>query len=295
MSALISFNELPKWVPGRVLCAADELGWNGIALRSYHYEGQDVVVPAMRDFIIVSYRNGATPMERRFDGGWTRTRCTPGDLSLLTRSQRSQWHWTEDIDVCHVYLTDALVSGVANEVMDRNIAEVRLHDVLKTQDPAITAAVDAITREATQRSLGGALYVEAVATQLAIHLLRNYASVTFRERDDKGRLSPAQCRRLAEHIDERLHERLSLQGLASVAGLGTWTFGRRFRTSFGRPPHAYVIDRRVERARRLLAQGTMPLKAIASTCGFADQAHMTRLFHARLKTTPAAIRQQAGA
>lgn len=177
-------------MPGKILAASDDLGWNGVGLRSYRYLGQDVTVPAMRDFLIVSYRVGATFMERRFDGAWTRTRCVPGDVSLLTRSQRSHWHWTEDIDVCHVYLTEGLVSRVANEIMERSVAEVQLRDVLKTEDPIVTAAVDTIAREARQQSLGGALYVEAVATQLAVHLLRNYASVTFREPEDKGRLSP---------------------------------------------------------------------------------------------------------
>jgi AraC family transcriptional regulator len=234
-------------------------------------------------------------MERRFDGAWTQTRCVPGDVSLLTRSQRSHWHWTDDIDVCHLYLSEGLVSGVANEIMDRSVAEVRLRDVLKADDPIVTAAVDTIAREARAPSLGGALYVEAVATQLTVHLLRNYASVTFREAGDKGRLSPAQARRVAEYIDSRLHEPLNLETLAGVAGLGVWSFTRRFRQSFGRAPHAYVIERRVERARCLLAQGLRPVKEIALACGFADQAHMTRVFQARLNTTPAVLRSRIAA
>ncbi len=291
MAALITPAELPKWVPGRVLAASDDLGWNGVALRSYHYTGLDVDVPAMRDFMIVSYRRGATRMQRRFDGAWTKTVCEPGDLSLLTRSQRSHWYWTEDIDVCHVYLSERLVSGVAAEIMDRSAAEVRLHDVLKTQDPFVTACVDAITREARQPTLGSGLYVEALGTQLAVHLLRNYASVSFREPGSKGGLSPTQARRVAEYIDSRLSESLTLEILAGVAGLGVWSFTRRFGQSFGRAPHAYVVQRRIDGARRLLSQGVMPVKEVASTCGFADQAHMTRVFHAHLHTTPAALRR----
>ena len=134
------------------------------------------------------------------------------------------------------------------------------------------------------------MYVEAVATQLAVHLLRNYASVTFPEPAGKGRLSPAQFRRLTEYIDSRLHEPLNLETLAEVVGVGMWTFTRHFRESFGRTPHAYIIERRIDRARRLLAQSRMPIKEVASACGFADQAHMTRVFRAHLRTTPAMLR-----
>ena len=294
MSTLITPSELPKWVPGKILCASDNLGWNGVELRSYQYKGLDVSVPAMRDFIVISYRRGATFMERRFEGAWTKTKCLPGDISLLTRSQQSHWHWTEDIDVCHVYLSEKLVSNVANEVMDRSVAEVRLHDVLKTEDAVVTAAVDTITNEARQQSMGSALYVEAVATQLTVHLLRNYASVTMRDACGKGYLSPAQARRVTECIESWLHQQLNLETLAAVVGLGVWSFSRRFRETFGCAPHAYVIGRRVERAQRLLTHGILPVKEIASACGFADQAHMTRVFQSRLHTTPAVLRRSTG-
>jgi AraC family transcriptional regulator len=292
MTALITPAELPNWVPGLVLAASDELGWSGVQFRAYRYAGLDVEVPAMRDFTVVSYARGATPMARRFEGRWTRTECRPGDASLLTRSQRSHWHWTAGIDVNHLYLSEAFVTRVANEVMDRSVSEVRLLDVLKTNDPVVTETVDAIAAEADQRSLGGALCVEAMGVRLVVHLLRNYASVSFREPCDNGRLSPAQARRVVEYIDERLHESASLEALAAVAGLGVWSFSRRFRATFGHPAHSYVIDRRVERAQALIRQGALSVKEVASACGFADQAHMTRVFQARLHTTPAVLRRQ---
>jgi AraC family transcriptional regulator len=291
MATIIKPSEVPDYVPGAVTVASDDLGWNGVWLRGYRYGGLDVIVPPVRDFTIVSYLRGATFMQRQCEGAWTKTHCEPGDVSLLTRSQQSHWHWTDAIDVSHVYLTEHLMSGICAEVTGRSIADVRLRDVLKSRDPIVTAAAAAITREAQQQALGNALYVEAVATQLAVHLLRNYASVTFREANGRGRLSPAQVRRLTEYIDNRLHEPLNLETLATVTGMGLWTFTRHFRESFGQTPHAYVTERRIDRARRLLAQSSLPIKEVASVCGFADQAHMTRVFQAHLHTTPAALRR----
>lgn len=290
MATIITPSEVPKYVPGAITAASDDLDWNGVWLRGYHYTGLDVIVPPVRDFTIVSYRRGATLMERQCEGAWTTTHCAPGDVSLLTRSQRSHWHWTEEIDVSHVYLSENLISAVCAEITDRCVADVRLRDVLKSHDPIVTAAVAAITREARQQPLGSALYVEVVATQLVVHLLRNYASMTFHEPSSKGRLSPAQVRRLTAYIDSRLREQLNLETLAAVAGVGVWTFTRHFRESFGRTPHAYVIERRIDRARHLLAKTCLPIKEVASVCGFADQAHMTRAFHTHLNTTPAALR-----
>ncbi|MDY0057115.1 MAG: AraC family transcriptional regulator [Methyloversatilis sp.] len=294
MPNIITPKELPKWVPGEVLSSSDNLGWKGVGHRSYRYAALDVPIPPLDHFMVVRYAAGQTPMDRCFEQRWSRADCRPGDASLLTMSEASHWHWTQQIDVSHVYLSNSLMSRVAGEVMDRPVAEVRLHDVLCARDPTLLAITDAITQEAVQPEMGGPLYAETLGTQLAVHLLRKYAQVTFRHDLPGGRLSPAQMRRVLDLIDSRLHEALTLEDMAEAAGLGVCTFHRRFRETQGRAPHAFVIDRRVERARQLLTAGDLAVKEVAACCGFSDQAHMTRVLGARLGTTPAKLRGARG-
>lgn len=294
MPNIITPKELPQWVPGEVLSSSDNLGWKGVGHRSYRYAALDVPIPPLDHFMVVRYAAGQTPMDRCFDQRWSRADCRPGDASLLTMSEASHWHWTQQIDVSHVYLSNSLMSRVAGEVMDRPVAEVRLHDVLCARDPTLLAITDAITQEAVQPEMGGPLYAETLGTQLAVHLLRKYAQVTFRHDLPAGRLSPAQMRRVLDLIDSRLHEALTLEDMAEAAGLGVCTFHRRFRETQGRAPHAFVIDRRVERARQLLTAGDLAVKEVAASCGFSDQAHMTRVLRARLGTTPAKLRAARG-
>lgn len=291
VTELINLERLPEWVPGRILLSGDGRGWRGVGLRAYHYEGQDVIVPAMRDYMLVSYCEGATPMQRRFDGRWRRDTLSPGAASLLTRAQRAHWEWREPIDVTHLYLSPSLVTAVASEVLDQHVSEVRLEDVLRTEDPVITAAVAAVAAEARQQALGGPLYVDALARGLIVHLLRRYAAIGRTDCDPPAGLSPKQRRIIIDHIEANLGEALTLDGMAAELGLGACSFARAFRRSFGVPPYAFVIARRLDRARRMLVGTTEPIKAIACACGFADQAHLTRLFARELGTTPAALRR----
>ena len=293
MEGLLSFEDLPDWVPGKVLLASDGQEWKNVALRSYHYHGQDVVVPAMKDFMLVSYKTGSTPMQRRFDGRWTRETLGPGASSLLTRAQKCCWNWREPIDVTHVYLSGSLVAEVASEVMDCSVSEVALHDVLRTDDPVLSNVVDAIAQETRSRGLGGALYVDTVARGLIIHLLRNYASVQLHETRRTSALSPLQERRIIEFIDANLETSLDLKIMADAVGLTGCQFARQFRRSFAKPPYAFVKARRLERARRLLATTGLPIKAIAADCGFSDQAHLTRMFSTEFGQTPAVFRRRA--
>jgi len=293
MKDLITFETLPNWVPGRLLLASDGLGWKNVALRSYHYEGQDVTVPAMRDFMLVGYRSGVTPMQRRFDGRWTKETLGPGAVSLLTRAQQVSWSWVEPIDVTHVYLSGALVAEVASEVLDCTVTDVALADILRTEDPVMTHAMSAIAEEAQTQDLGGALYVDSVARGLIVHLLRRYAMVRTPPESDAGGLSRTQQARILEYIDAGLSQSLDLTGMAEALSLTPCLFARQFRRSFGLPPYAFVKARRLERARHLLARTTLPIKAVAADCGFSDQAHLTRLFSAAYEVTPAVFRRQA--
>jgi len=293
MSELITPEQLPDWVPGELTNASDGLGWRNVSLRAYRYLGQDVYVPPMRDFMLVSYQRGNTPMERRFDGSWTHTTCVPGSVSLLTRAQCSHWNWSRNVDVAHVYLSEELLAALACEAMDGAVAQVRLRDVLNVEDPLITQAIEAIRAESVQQGFGGSLYVESIGAQLALHLLRHYATISPPPPRDASGLSPMQQERVIELVESRLDQRLDLQALAAAAGLGICSFSRRFRKTFGRSPYAYVLERRLARARGLVEGGTMALKAIAPACGFNDQAHMTRVFKSRLAVTPGALRRQA--
>lgn len=288
---LITPAELPHWVPGTVTCASDDLGWRDVAQRSYRYRGQDVQIPPMDSFMIVRYRHGATPMDRRFDGRWTHAYCRPGDFSLLSRSAESHWHWTDRVEVSHLYLSEALMSRVASDMLEKDVDEVQLHDVLRGSDPTINRIVDEITREAAQRSVGGPLYVEALGVQLAVHLLRGYASCVCREPGKSPRLSRRQCARLEEYIEAHLQDAITLDDMAAALGMGVWTFGRRVRQTLGCTAHALVMRRRVERTEALLRGSDLALKQIASRCGFSDQAHMTRSFRAHVGVPPGAYRK----
>lgn len=293
MTHLIAPEELPDWVPGDITMSTDHLDWQHVSMRSYRYQGQDVQIPAMRDFMLVAYRTGVTPMKRRFDGRWSQATCVPGAVSLLTRSQESHWNWSETVDVTHAYLSPKLVSDVAIELTGHPVEDVSLEDVLRTDDPILICTMDALAREATNAGLGSALYVESVARQLIIHLVRHYAAITLKPDHTAGELSAAQLNRVIEYIDSHLDEALNLEGIAASIELATCNFARRFKASTGFPPYAYVVECRLKRAQDLLTKTPRTIKDIAASCGFSDQAHLTRLFARRYGATPSVYRRNS--
>ena len=104
-------------------------------------------------------------------------------------------------------------------------------------------------------------------------------------------LAPWQVRRVIDHIEANLDTSLPLAELASIARLSTSYFSRAFKGASGQTPHAFILSRRIARARREMLEGAQPLAQIALTCGFADQAHLARVFRRSAGLAPAAWRR----
>lgn len=287
---LVTPEQIPQWIPGHLTRDSSPLAWEGLTLKGYRYSDLDVTIPKMRDFMIVVYRGGRAEMGRRSGGPWQSERVEPGIVSILTRAEQSQWRWSEPIDVSHLYLSQTALAQVAGEVFERDIEDVEMSDLLRSEDPVLTAMMATLEQELHEGGLGGHLYVEALKNQLCIHVLRRYAKIRFREYRSYGRLSPAQCRLLNRYMEEHIDQNISLATLAGVVQLNVFSFIRKFQAEFGCPPHAYVMRQRIEHAKRLLARQDVPLKVVAASSGFSDQSHMTRWFRRALNVTPSGYR-----
>jgi AraC-like DNA-binding protein len=85
----------------------------------------------------------------------------------------------------------------------------------------------------------------------------------------------------------------SLENLAAELGTSPFVLLRAFRDTYGMPPHAWLTDARVRRARSLLDAGTAPAEA-AVTVGFTDQPHLNRHFSRIVGVPPGAYQRERG-
>lgn len=108
-------------------------------------------------------------------------------------------------------------------------------------------------------------------------LLSLLAGVIGEETGEPMQAVPMAIRRARALIDDAPAVSVTLADLARESGLSRFQVLRGFARATGLTPHAYLMQRRIDLARSLIAGG-MPLAEAAATSGFADQSHMTRLF-----------------
>lgn len=102
-------------------------------------------------------------------------------------------------------------------------------------------------------------------------------------------------RAVVEHLRANLDRPVSLDELASLVSCSTFHLIRIFREQLGVSPHAFLVQLRLERARRLMERG-VPIAEAALSAGLSDQSHLTRKFKARYGVTPGRyLKQRRGA
>lgn len=118
-------------------------------------------------------------------------------------------------------------------------------------------------------------------------LLMVQAAVLGRWTEARPSAIPATIARAKSLIDDDPLTAYSLEDLGTACGLSRFQVLRAFAKATGLTPHAYLVQRRIDLARRLIAEGTALAEAAVAS-GFADQSHMTRVFTRKYGFSPGA-------
>jgi AraC family transcriptional regulator len=111
-------------------------------------------------------------------------------------------------------------------------------------------------------------------------------------RTPQGGLAPWQVRRATAYMMDNLDNEVGLAELGVLVGLSPSHFCTAFRRSTGRPPHAWLTEARMERAKALLANPRLSLTEVAQTVGYGGQSAFGAAFRRVTGKTPSAWRRE---
>lgn len=101
-----------------------------------------------------------------------------------------------------------------------------------------------------------------------------------------------QLAKVLRFIEENLEARIQVDDLCGLVRLGASRFSTCFRISTGQSPYQYILSRRIDRAKRMLATTEAPLCQIALASGLCDQSHLSNMFKRMVGVTPLVWRRR---
>lgn len=283
------YGELAANAQLSVVASSAGRDWHGIYAEEVWHRAADFGLPAIPDHLLVFHLGRPLHVEEHLRG--QEGRLGEGSLTILPAEAPTQWQLGREGDVrhLHLFLRPSFIGAVAAEAgvyPDR----VEIVPAIGARDPRFEQVGLALLGELHTDGLGGRIYAESLATLLAVQLLRHQSAAGLPAPRPGARLSAAALRQVRAYVEEHLGDDLSLAALAGSVGLSPYHFARLFRASTGLSPHQYVIRRRVERARLLLATTGHSLAAIAQEVGFASGSHLSTHVRRLLGVPPGRLR-----
>lgn len=133
-------------------------------------------------------------------------------------------------------------------------------------------------------------YVDALMNVLAHELSRNDEEMS-RSPASRGGLATWQMRTVSQHIEEHLSDQISLGTLAELVRLSQSHFSRAFKQSFGVPPHEYHVQRRIEKAKTLLAERDASVTDVGFALGYSHTSSFSVAFRKITGRSPREFRR----
>ncbi|NEQ19437.1 MAG: helix-turn-helix transcriptional regulator [Microcoleus sp. SIO2G3] len=211
--------------------------------------------------------------------------CFFGSLCLQSDGETNAPLWQDELTVAAIALTPDFITTI---LQDRTpLAIDTFAERRCIVDELAYNYARALSKELA--SPGEPLYAETLSLAFTLHLLSNHSRKVKKPLSPKGKLSSIQLKEVIEYTRTQLGEELNLSQLADIAQVSEFYFSRLFKNTTGMAPHQFVLNLRLERAKKLILTGQMSLSEVAVLCGFFDQSHFSNVFKRAWGMTPRAF------
>lgn len=213
---------------------------------------------------------------------------TAGQMFLLNPGLATTWEFSSPHHCVFLHIPFEQLAAAMEDIGCPGI-EPHFRLVQQAFDPTVGTLLRALLDETRQKEPGSQASFDALLRLLSIHLLRRYRADDCIE--DRTYLAPARLQAALAFVEANLGKRISTTELSDAAELSPYHFARMFKLAVGQTPHQYVLARRIDQAKILLAK-PRPLVDIALEVGFPNQSYFGTVFRKLTGLTPRQYRAQ---
>jgi AraC family transcriptional regulator len=217
-------------------------------------------------------------------GTWNTDAIQSGTVSIIRRDVEIQSAVPSgSVPIMLLQLDNSRLQHIAPDQV--NLIDRSLQSAQVTSDFRLAALMSAMCEEVAQRCPSGRIYGESISIALLAYLAGRYATPP-RQPVDAVTLSPSQKRKIADYVRGNLTSNICVTELAGLVQMSPSYFARVFKSSFGVTPYRYVMQERVEGAKRMLGSTRMSASHVSTAFGFASQSHFVKVFRQFTGVTP---------
>jgi len=263
---------------------------SGAGIAHWKHDPLHDVVEPMSHHVIMAYNGVMQRMERRSGKSVAIGTFRPGALIIIPEGSSSRWDIPKPVDVVQLYLPDAILKRVAEEAGTSGPAD--LLERTAHPDPITSRLLLSASDALEGNGALDTLFRHQLINLLATRLLAAHAGSPTTFQPTMGGLSPKVLLRAIERLRSDSETDVSLDALASDAGLSRFHFCRSFKESTGLSPHAWLRQHRLEQAMNMLRESDDSIVSVAAALGYSSQTAFAAAFKKLTGETPSDWRRR---
>jgi AraC family transcriptional regulator len=279
----------------RLIAHSQDIGWRSLYAAIIEEAPLDTTESPIPHPSLIYHLSRPTEVMRKIDGGpRNRALIVPRRICITPADTTTQWQHSGHPEILQIYLRQSLYASAVNEMYGCDVSEAPILPRFAVLDPLLEQLAITITTALREDIAEDGLYVDTLAQMIAVHLARNHSSKSrSRGMSSTNTISGTKMRRLIEFVEDHLECDLTLEAMAAEVSISPLYLPRAFKTAVGQSPHQYVLERRIERAKKLLLSTDSSIADVALAVGFSSQSHLSNWFLRVVGVSPAAYRRQS--
>lgn len=240
--------------------------------------------------LLLNLREEAHRVENWRDGAHRDFIYRLHEIVLTPAGVRSGWYWHARSRVIVITIEPQKLKRFALSELGLILTSRQLKDIPQAEDVDLCQAGLMLLEALRTRTTGSEVIYESLARVLLVKLLQRYGEERHEALDFGGGFTARHYKRVLDFVEARFAGYVTIEDMAAEAGLSTAHFSRLFKQVLGDTPYQFVMNYRVEQAKKMLVDRERPLIDVALSCGFSDQPHFGRVFKKLTGHTPKEFR-----
>lgn len=257
-------------------------------VKSQHLDQVTVLQATMHDFSYgkhahEEYSFGVTEAGRQdFFSSGEFHRSRPGNIIVFNPGQFHDGHSGDNnaLQYRMIYIHPNQLEPMLGSAGVKQSKDYQIKDTL-LNDPQLRQYILNITTH-IENNANDKLQLENLLYQMAERIAQRHGDLLPERKSSKN---DTLLLKAQNFIHENIGADISLDEISNQVSLSKYHFIRMFRQQFGITPHQYILNCRINRARRALEAGTV-LEDVVFDYGFSDLSHFNRRFKPVFGMTP---------
>lgn len=272
--------------------SSNKLGWQGVILEkgtSPHFYPNNVYTPY---FYFALALEADLEWQAKIDGNIQSLKTIPGDIWINPPKTPFTHHISEPCFFIILAIEEAVLLNATSLTINKN--KLKFLNNYNIRDEGLKNIIELFFFEVKSDGKGGQKYLQSLLSLIADYYVNNFSNAAELQNDslNTSKISKVAFEKIDRFIDDNLDQQITIEQLAQLLNYSKYYFLREFKKFTGFTPYQFILEKKMGKAKELLANPANTIARVTYDLGFSDQSYFTNVFKSHFGMTPGQFQKQ---